>query len=140
MANAWKWGIALGVLIAFGGLIFIPSAFIGPNLDTASLAAGLAIFTTGVLAISVSFYFEARFIRSQLGSDPDFSTKFFAKQRKAACDVCHKAGAVIQCTMHKTALCSSCLSGHYDSRACVYVPTLRRAAIKSAKGAVASRS
>jgi hypothetical protein len=139
MSQGWKWGLAIGVLIAFGGLIFIPSAFVGPNIDTASLAAGLAIFTTGVLAIAISFYFEARFIRSQLGSNPEFSNKYFAQQSKVACDVCHKAAGVIQCTMHKTVLCSSCLSGHYDSRACVYVPSARRTSGKTAKAAVASR-
>ena len=139
MSQGWKWGLAIGVLITLGGLIFLPSAFVGPNIDTASLAAGLAIFTMGILTIAISFYFEARFIRSQLGSDHDFSNKFFAQQRKVACDVCHKAAGVIQCTMHKTFLCSTCLAGHYDSRACVYVPSARRTSIKTAKAAVGSR-
>ncbi len=136
MSQGWKWGIAIGSLIAFFGLLIIPSAFSTRNTDPVPLSAGLAIFAMGVLMISVSFYLRGRSMGAQIASEPASG----GARRKYSCDVCRKAPAVIQCTMHKMVFCSSCLSGHYDSRACVYVPTVRRASGKTARTATASRS
>jgi hypothetical protein len=136
MSQAWKWGIAIGVLIAFFGLLIIPSAFSSRNTDPVPLSAGLAIFAMGLLMMSVSFYVHGRSMGSQIASEPASG----GARRKYSCDVCRKAPAVIQCTMHKMVLCSACLSGHYDSRGCVYVPTVRRASGRTARSAVASRS
>jgi hypothetical protein len=140
MSQAWKWGIAVGVLIAFVGLIIIPAGLASRNTDTTSLSAGLAIFAMGLLTISVAFYFRARSIQSHVAANPNSSALSSGRQRKVVCDVCHKGIAVIQCTMHKTVLCPACLEGHYESRGCVYVPTIRRTSMKTARGAVASRS
>ena len=140
MAQAWKWGIAVGVLIGFVGLIIIPAGFASRNTDTTSLSAGLAIFAMGLVTISVAFYFQARSIQSHVAANPNSSAPSGGKQRRLICDVCHKSAAVIQCTMHKTVLCPGCLAGHYEARGCVYVPTVRRTSMKAARGAVASRS
>jgi hypothetical protein len=140
MSQAWKWGIAVGVLIALIGLIFIPAGFAARNSDTTSLSAGLAIFAMGLVTVSVAFYSQARSIQSRVAANPNSSALSTGKQRKLVCDVCHKGSAVIQCTMHKTVLCPACLEGHYESRGCVYVPTVRRTAMRTARGAVASRS
>ena len=139
MSQAWKWGIAVGVLTAFVGLTFIPAALRAQNSAENILGAGLAIFSIGILTMAVSFYVRSKSLLLQPGVDTSSSIPSGGKQRKLICDVCHKAAAVIQCTMHKTVLCPACLSGHYESRGCVYVPTVRRTSIKTARGAVASR-
>ena len=140
MSQGWKWGIAVGALIAFVGLIFIPAALTSQSTGEDFLAAGLVIFAAGILIIGVSFYVHAKSLSSQTATDTSFSVSSGAKQRRLVCDVCHKGAAVIHCTMHKTVLCPACLSGHYESRGCVYVPTVRRTSVKAARGAVASRS
>ena len=137
MSKAAKWAIGIGVLLAFLGMVGITAGFPSRQTDPGPIAAGLAVFALGLLAVTATFYFEARSIRSQLPVDahPRGSAR-----RKHSCDVCHNAPAVILCTMHKTSLCPACLPGHYDSRGCVYVPAIRRASARPAKGAAASRS
>jgi hypothetical protein len=137
MSKAAKWGIAAGVLIAFFGLVIIAAGFGSRQTDPTPVAAGLAVFALGLLTVTTSFYFEAKSVRSHLPPDLNAST---SGKRKQSCDVCRKAPAVILCTMHKTSLCPACLSGHYDSRGCVYVPAVRRTGSKPARSAVASRS
>jgi hypothetical protein len=140
MAQAWKWGIAVGVLISFVGLTFLAAAYASQSSSEDMLSGGLVIFAVGTLIISVSFYIHANSLHSQQNTDSGSSALSGGKQRKLICDVCHKSAAVIQCTMHKTVLCPGCLSGHYESRGCVYVPTVRRTSVKTARGAVAARS
>jgi hypothetical protein len=137
MSKASQWGIAVGVLIAIVGLITMAAGFGSRQSDPAPVAAGLAIFALGLLSVSASFYFQARSIKSQLPADASMSA---AGRRRPSCDICGKAPAVIQCTMHKTSLCPTCLSTHYDSRGCVYVPSIRRTSAKSSRRAAASRS
>lgn len=139
MSQGWKWGIGVGALIVFIGLAFIPAAFTSSSTDEVILATGMVIFAVGVLTMAISFYVHAKSLSSQPGTDNSSSISTGGK-RKLVCDVCHKGTAVIQCTMHKTILCPTCLSGHYESRGCVYVPTIRRTSVKTARGAVASRS
>jgi hypothetical protein len=138
MSQGWKWGTTVGVLVAFVGLTFVPAAFTSHGDDV--LATGLVIFSVGILIIGISFYVHAKSLLSQPGVDNSPSVSSSVRQRRLVCDVCHKGPAVIQCTMHKTVLCPACLSGHYESRGCVYVPTVRRTSVKTARGAVASRS
>jgi hypothetical protein len=137
MSKASRWGIAAGVFVAFLGLVIIASGLGSRQADGAPLAAGLAIFAFGVLAIAASFYCQALSLRSQIPADPSLSA---SGRRKQLCSVCRKALPVILCTMHKVALCSACLSEHYDSRGCVYVPAVRRVGTKNARTAAASRS
>jgi uncharacterized membrane-anchored protein YhcB (DUF1043 family) len=140
MAQAWKWGITVGVLIGFVGLILLAAAYASQSTSEDMLASGLVIFAVGILIMSVSFYIRANSLHSQQKVESGSSALSSGKQRKLICDVCHKSAAVIQCTMHKTVLCPGCLAGHYESRGCVYVPTVRRTSVKTARGAVAARS
>ncbi len=136
MSKASKWGISAGVFIAFAGLVIIASGFSSRQADSAPLAAGLAVFAFGILSVSGCFYLQALSLRSQFPADPSLSA---SGRRRQVCTVCRKAPPVILCTMHRTTLCSACLSEHYDSRGCVYVPAIRRIGSKSAKTAAASR-
>jgi hypothetical protein len=137
MSKASQWGIAVGVLIAFVGLVTMAAGFGSRQSDPAPVAAGLAIFAMGLLSVAASFYLQARSIKNQL---PAHASMSVAGRRKLSCDICGKAPAVIQCTMHKTSLCPTCLSTHYDSRACVYVPSIRRTSGKSFRRAASSHS
>jgi hypothetical protein len=136
LSKAAKWGIPVGVFIALLGLVVIASGFTSRQSDPAPLAAGLAVFASGLLTIAASFYIQARAIRAKLPSESNVSAP---GKRKHLCDVCRTVPAVILCTMHKTSLCPSCLAGHYDSRGCVYVPANRRTNSRPARGAAASR-
>ncbi|PYX82083.1 MAG: hypothetical protein DMG70_16365 [Acidobacteria bacterium] len=135
----WNWFIAAGALVSFVGLLFLPSALNSQNRDESMLGAGLAIFSLGALMIAVAFYFKTKALRGEIGSEPNRAALLNGKRRRITCDSCHQAAPVIQCTMHKMSLCSNCLSQHYDSRACVYVPAIRKSAGRVAKGASAAR-
>jgi hypothetical protein len=135
----WNWLVAAGALVAFVGLLFLPSAFNSQNRDESLLSAGLAIFSLGALVIAVAFYFKTKALRAEIGSDPNQATFLNGKRRRSTCDSCHQAAPAIQCTMHKMSLCSNCLNQHYDSRACVYVPAIRKSPGRVAKGASAAR-
>lgn len=128
--------IAMGALVAFVGLMFFPSALMGANKEDNMLGAGMAIFSMGALAISIGFYFKAKSLSSP---ESDAARLAGSKRRKGNCDACQQDAAVVQCTMHKMALCAACLSKHYDSRACVYVPAVRRSVVRSARGASVGR-
>ena len=100
MSKAAKWAIGIGVLLAFLGMVGITAGFPSRQTDPGPIAAGLAVFALGLLAVTATFYFEARSIRSQLPVD---ANPRGSARRKHSCDVCHNAPAVILCTMHKTA-------------------------------------
>ncbi len=128
--------ICIGVLIAFVGLLFMPAALNGRGGGNESLlGAGLAIFAFGALVISMAMYAKARLLRAAIDADPNLQALLNAAKAKG-CDVCRAAGPIVQCTMHRVSLCSTCLSQHYDPRACVYVPASRRQARGRAASAV----
>ncbi len=128
--------IVVGVLIALVGLVFMPAALNGRGGNDSLLGAGLAIFALGALLISMAMYAKARFLRSAIDADPNLQAFLNAAKAKG-CDSCRAAGPVVQCTMHRVSLCSTCLSQHYDPRACVYVPASRR--LKRGRAASAVR-
>jgi hypothetical protein len=132
-----NWMIAVGALITFVGLLFFPSALMGANKEDNLLGAGMAVFSVGALLMAVSFYFKAKYLTTA-ETDPT-RLAVGAKRRRGNCDGCQQEMAVVQCTMHKKALCINCLSKHYESRACVYVPAVRRPATRSVRGASAGR-
>ena len=140
-AKLWNWLIAVGALVAIVGLMFFPAAFNGPAKDEGLMGAGGAIVGIGALMIAVSFYFKAKIIRAEIDANPHLSAMLAGKRPKVSCDACLQDGAVISCSMHKKNLCGSCLTEHYDSRQCVYVPAARRSSARSvAKKATAARS
>jgi hypothetical protein len=123
--------IAVGILIAFIGMLFIPAAFNGKETTNDNLmGGGLAIFALGALMISTGLYAKSRVLRAKIESDPNMMALLNNGKK---CDVCRSAGPVVQCTMHRAALCSVCLNQHYDNRACVYVPATRRLASRAAR-------
>lgn len=124
------WLMAFGCFIAFVGLCFIPAAF-GPDADRSLLAPGSVIFSMGILSIAGSVYVKAR-------TNPSAAVESAApskRTRKASCDRCGDQEPVIQCRVHQLHLCGDCLAGHYDFRACAYVPSTRRSAPKSTAAA-----
>ena len=131
-----NWSIAIGAFVAFIGLMFFPSALMGANKEENLLGAGMAIFSMGALLMSIAFYFKSR----THGADNTSGRAAGGKRRKGNCDICQQETGVVQCTMHKMILCATCLSKHYDSRACVYVPAVRRPVARSARGVSAGRA
>jgi hypothetical protein len=128
-----NWAIVLGCFVAFSGLLFLPAALTARGGDHELLGAGMAVFSIGVLIIGGSMYFKARALGAQL-HDKSMNTMLSGNLRKGAvCDVCRKDVPVVQCTMHKVALCATCMTQHYESRACVYVPAVRKPAYKAAR-------
>jgi hypothetical protein len=123
--------IAFGILVAFVGLMFMPAAVSGHNGGNDTLlGAGLAIFAFGSLAMSMGMYGKARLLRASIDADPNLQALLNGAKTKGNCDSCRAAAAVIQCTMHRVGLCTTCIAQHYDARACVYVPVSRRTANK----------
>jgi len=122
--KALNWTVGLGILVCLVGLLFLPSAFGQGGRDDGLLGAGGAILGVGSLIISVAMYFKASAMRSELSQQSQ--TAQAGRRTKGGCDICHEANPVIQCTMHKQSLCSTCLADHYESRACVYVPSVRK--------------
>ena len=134
-----NWTIVLGCFVSFIGLLFIPTALTARSGDTSLLGGGMALFSIGVLMIGGSMYFKAKALGVQL-NDTSMTTMLSVKVRKGVvCDACRKSVPVVQCTMHKMSLCAHCMTEHYESRACVYVPAVRKPANK-ARGAHASRA
>jgi hypothetical protein len=140
MANKVEnWGIVLGCFVSFTGLLFLPAALNSRSGDHELLGAGLAVFSIGILMIGFSLYFKARGLGAQL-HDQSMSTMLNGKVRKGAvCDLCHKDVPVVQCTMHKLGLCATCMSEHYESRACVYVPAVRKQSHKTVRALAKAR-
>lgn len=132
-----NWSIAIGALVAFVGLMFFPSALMGANKEENLLGAGMAIFSMGALLMSIAFYFKSRVLNATDSASGRAAAA--GKRRKGNCDVCQQEAGVVHCTMHKVILCATCLSKHYDSRGCVYVPAVRRPVVRSARGVSAGR-
>ena len=130
-AKISTWLMAFGCFIAFVGLCFIPAAF-GPNADRSMLGPGSVIFSMGILLIAGALYVKARTHTAATAENPAAASK---RNRKASCDRCGEQEPVIQCRVHQLHLCGDCLAGHYDFRACAYVPSTRRSTPKSAAAA-----
>jgi hypothetical protein len=131
------WMMAVGALIAFMGLCFLPAAF-GPDSDRTMLGAGAVIIATGMLLISAGFYVKARALG--MAAAPAVSPASTKKNRKSLCDRCAVEEPVIQCRVHQLHLCADCLSKHYDFRSCAYVPSTRRVASAKANAAAAAQT
>ena len=84
MSKAAKWAIGIGILLAFLGMVGIAAGFPSRQTDPSPIAASLAVFALGLLAITATFYFQARSIRSQLPVDAKARG---SARRKHSCDV-----------------------------------------------------
>lgn len=140
MQKTWNTTIALGILLMFSGLLFLPAALNSSTVDEAMLAGGLAVFATGMMLVSCSFYFKAKLMHKSLAADPNVNVILNAQKRKGPCDACHGGTPVIYCTMHKVTLCGTCLAQHYDARGCVYTPAVRKSVGRSVRSTAAGRS
>jgi hypothetical protein len=134
----WKVLLLVGVLIAFAGLLAIPSALNSETRDQELLGTALALFGTGGLISALGLYLQARFLSARINADPNLLAMVNASKRKGTCDSCKSAAPMIQCTMHRVNLCGTCLVQHYEARGCVYVPAVRKTT-KNARGVAAGR-
>jgi hypothetical protein len=129
-----SWMMAVGALIAFMGLCFLPAAF-GSDADRTMLGAASVMISTGMLLIASGFYVKARALGTVAA--PVSASANGKRPRKSGCDRCAVHEPVIQCRVHQLHLCGDCLSKHYDFRSCAYVPSTRRgASVKSAAGSL----
>ena len=100
-----NWMMALGALVVFAGLCFLPAAF-GRDADRTMLGAGFVVMSTGLLLISAGFYTKARNLGTTTAPvAAPASTK--RARGKSICDRCAQDEPVIQCRVHQLHLCGS---------------------------------
>ena len=87
------------------------------------------------LVVAIHEYHRGDRAIGSMQSDAPAAAK---RTRKPNCDRCAKDEPVIQCRVHQLHLCGDCLAQHYDFRSCAYVPSTRRATVKSAAAQAAS--
>ena len=129
------WLMAIGALVAFLGLCFLPAAF-GAGADRTMLGAGAVVIATGILLIAGGFYVKARSLGTEATAVSSPATTKRGRN-KPGCDQCGQDEPVIQCRVHQIHLCASCLGKHYDFRSCAYVPSTRRTVIPKSNAAAA---
>src|SRR5258705_6366288 len=99
--------MAIGAFIVFVGLCFLPGAF-GADADKTMLGAGAMVIAIGVLLIAAGFYVKARSLGTVAASaSAPANTK--RTRNKSSCDQCGLDVPVIQCRVHQTHLCATCL-------------------------------
>jgi hypothetical protein len=132
--------IGLGIFISLIGLLFLPAA-LNSKAGTSDnlMPGGLAIFSLGALMVSTGMYAKARALRAAIDADPNLQSLLNGAKRKGNCDSCHSAASVVQCTMHKVNLCTTCMNQHYEPRGCVYIPSNRRTVHRTARAAAGRR-
>jgi hypothetical protein len=133
-----NWMIATGALVAFLGLCAMPAA-LSDHTDTNLLGVGASVFAFGALFMAAGVYVKARLLQSKADNLPASAAANPQRRSRGACDLCREESPVIHCKVHQFHLCGACLAEHYDFRACVYVPSTRRAENKSGK-AMAARA
>ena len=125
------WLVLLGGLIALIGLVVLPAATRNGS-DHNLLGVGMSVFAMGALTIAAGIYVKARNLQEDLKPGKPIEV-----EKKGGCDRCHAEPPAIQCKVHQQHLCDNCLAAHYDFRSCVYVPSTRRATVKSSKAMTA---
>jgi hypothetical protein len=111
-----------GSFLMLLGVALVPAAF-GQSHDQSILGSGICAMSFGALLCGGGFYVKGRFL--QAASPAGIAV---AQQRSGGCDLCHSEVPAVLCRVHNLHICGDCLSGHYDFRSCVYVPSTRRAA------------
>jgi hypothetical protein len=132
LSRAGNWLMVVGALGASIGICVLPSA-LGDHQDGNLLSVAALLLSLGALIASAGFYLKTRFLQKDVRpSKPEP-----ARRIRGGCDLCGTEPPVIQCKVHQLHLCGTCLTGHYDVRSCVYVPSLRRPATRNGKNAAA---
>ena len=130
-----KFMILFGILLIVSAMVFVPLG-LGPEKDSTALAGGASLFSFGALLIGAGFYVKARALEEKLQKEtPQASSNPTSKKKKITCEVCREVPPVISCSQHRALLCANCMTAHYDSRTCVYVPAQRRSTRAAAVGA-----
>lgn len=132
LSRAANWLMVVGAIGAFIGLCVLPSA-LGDHQDGTMLSVAAFFFSLGALTGAAGFYLKARVLQKDVRSGKPEP----ARKIRGGCDLCGNEPPVIQCKVHQLHLCATCLTGHYDVRSCVYVPSLRRPATKNGKNTAA---
>mgnify|MGYP007010105400 CR=1 FL=1 len=119
--------IALGAILLLGAL-FCAAGATGQASDRSSiLAAAAAIFSLGALMVAGGLYLKARSFPQPAASEQQGEPK----RVRGGCDLCAGDAPVIHCKVHQLYLCPACLAEHYDFRSCAYVPSTRKASVRT---------
>ena len=141
-SRAGNWIIAVGAVMAFLGLCTLPAA-LSERGDGTLLSVSACLFSVGALIIATGIYLKARFLQSvsetKIAAAAAAAAAIPPRRLRGGCDLCGTEAPIIQCKTHQLHLCGTCLAAHYDQRSCSYVPTTRRPATKTSKGAAKAR-
>lgn len=118
-----SFALIAGGLLILVGLALVPAALGQRQEDETILGFAICAVAFGSLACAAGFYVKARALQgaNTTGLVP-------AKKTGGGCDLCRNETPVIHCRVHHLHICASCLTDHYDFRACVYIPSTRRQA------------
>ena len=117
--------IVVGSVLMLLGLTFLASG-LAQGQDQAISGAGICAFSFGALICAAGIYAKARVLQAAApAAKPQMKPR-------GGCDLCGTASPAVMCRAHQLHLCPTCLSRHYDSRSCIYVPSTRRAAAAKA--------
>jgi hypothetical protein len=132
--------IAVGAVGLFLGILMLPAALLGEQVETSLLILGACGVSLGSIVAASGIYVKARAMDSPTGSGaPAAESKHSARRVRGGCDVCHGDLPVIHCKVHQVHLCPDCLARHYDVRSCTYIPSTRRTGTKTAKNMAKAR-
>ena len=134
-SQAGNWLIGIGAVAVVLGLVALPAS-LGEHTDTSLLGLGACGVSLGSMIAAAGVFVKARVLDPKSsGGTVAAEARNSARRVRGGCDVCHGDQPVIHCTVHQVHLCSDCLTQHYTARSCTYVPSPRRTAGKTAKGA-----
>jgi len=128
-----SWIILAGAVLAVAGFCVLPAA-LGENGDKNLLGLGASIFSLGALTMAAGVYLKAPLVVSKRAAK-QAEENAAARPVRGGCDRCQSEAPAIHCKVHNVHLCGTCLAEHYDFRACVYVPSTRRATAVKAMAA-----
>lgn len=121
--------IWLGCLMMLSGLVLLASA-LSQGQDQSIAGGGICAFAFGSLVTAGGIYTKARVLQAaNAGANP---AKSQPKQSRGGCDLCGTEVPAVMCRTHQLHLCPTCLTRHFDTRTCLYLPSTRRPAAKAA--------
>ena len=111
-----------GALCMLAGLIFLASG-ISQKQDESVSGLGLCAFSLGALLCSTGIYLKARTAQAEV---PVSANNKPQPKQRGGCDLCGTESPAVMCRVHQLHLCPNCLSKHYDTRSCIFIPSTRR--------------